>query len=191
MSDTSATRSWDGAVMLSALGLTAIGVLMNYSTTAALEIGRTLPPLALRHAAGVAFALVCAALAARAPLSMWERVSFWLWAATIVLLAATAVFGVEANGARRWLLLPGVPFAIQAAEPARLATALAVAALLANATPKSLASLALLQRVALLVAPPVLLLLIQPDFGGAVMLCAVVGFVLFAPLRAGARARVR
>ena len=186
MKERDATQSVDGAVVASALGLTARGVLMNYSATAALEIGRTLPPLALRHVSGVAFALVCAALAARAPLSIWERVSFWLWGATIALLVATAVFGVEANGARRWLLIPGVPFAIQAAEPARLTTALAVAALLANATPKSLASWALLQRVALLVAPPVLLLLIQPDFGGAAMLCAVIGFVLFAaglPLR--------
>jgi len=186
MSDTSATQSWDGAIVASALGLTALGVLMNYSTTAALEIGRTLPTLALRHVSGVAFALVCAVFAARAPLALWQRISLWLWAGAIALLVATALFGVEANGARRWLLIPGVPFAIQAAEPARLITALAVSALLANATPKSLASWALLQRVGLLVAPPVLLLLLQPDFGGAVMLCAVVGFVLFAaglPLR--------
>jgi cell division protein FtsW len=186
MNEPGATQSWDGAVVASALGLTALGVLMNYSTTAALEIGRTLPPLALRHMAGVALALVCALLAARAPLVTWQRISFYLWATTIVLLVSTAFFGVEANGARRWLVIPGVPFAIQAAEPARLATALAVSTLLANATPKSLASWALLQRVAFLVAPPVLLLLLQPDFGGAVMLCAVVGFVLFAaglPLR--------
>jgi cell division protein FtsW len=186
MNESSATQSWDGAVVASALGLTALGVLMNYSTTAALEIGRTLPPLALRHMAGVAAALVCAFLAARAPLATWQRISFWLWAMTIALLVATALVGVEANGARRWLVIPGVPFAIQAAEPARLVTALAVSTLLANATPKSLASWALLQRVAFLVVPPVLLLLLQPDFGGAVMLCAVVGFVLFAaglPLR--------
>ncbi len=186
MSDTNATQSWDGAVVASALGLTALGVLMNYSTTAALEIGQTLPPLALRHVAGVAASLLCAMLAARAPLRMWERASLWLWAGTVALLVLTLAFGIEANGARRWLLIPGVPVAIQAAEPVKLATALAVATLLANATPKNLASWALLQRVGLLVALPVGLLLLQPDFGSAVMLCAVVGFVLFAaglPLR--------
>jgi len=186
VSENGTAQHWDGAVVASALGLAALGVLMNYSTTAALAIGETLPPLALRHLAGVAAALVCAALAARAPLRVWDRVSLWLWGGTILLLAATALFGVEANGARRWLLIPGVPFAIQAAEPAKLTTALAVAALLSRATPKNLTSLALLQRVALLVAPPVALLLLQPDFGSAVMLCAVVGFVLFAaglPLR--------
>jgi len=186
MSESGATQSWDGAVVASALGLTAFGVLMNYSTTAALSIGQTLPPLALRHVAGVAFAIVCAMLAARAPLSTWERISLWLWAGTVATLALTLLFGVEANGARRWLLIPGVPVAIQAAEPAKLTTALAVSALLASASPKNLASWALLRRVALLVAVPVALLLLQPDFGSAVMLCAVVGFVLFAvglPLR--------
>jgi len=186
MTDPQATRSPDGAVVASALVLTAVGVLMNYSTTAALEIGETLPPLAVRHAAGVAFALLCAALAARLPLRVWESSALWLWTGSTALLIATLLFGLEANGARRWLLIPGLPVAIQAAEPARLATALAVAAVLANATPKSLGSRALLQRVALLVAPPVALMLLQPDFGGAVMLCAVVGLVLFAaglPLR--------
>src|SRR5262249_36144421 len=138
VSENGATQSWDGAVVASALGLTALGVLMNYSTTAALEIGQTLPPLALRHVAGVACALVMALFAARAPLAMWERVSLWLWAITIGLLVLTLAFGVEANGARRWLLIPGIPFAIQAAEPVKLTTALAVATLLSNATPKSL-----------------------------------------------------
>ena len=160
---------------------------MNYSTTAALEIGQTLPPLALRHASGVAFALVLrGARRARAAARSGSASRCGSGRATSRCSSRRSLFGVEANGARRWLLIPGVPFAIQAAEPARLTTALAVAALLANATPKSLASWALLQRVALLVAPPVALLLLQPDFGSAVMLCAVVGFVLFAaglPLR--------
>jgi cell division protein FtsW len=186
MTENGATHSWDGAVVLSALGLTAFGVLMNYSTTAALAIGDTLPPLALRHVAGVAFAIVCGMLAARAPLGTWRRLSLWLWAATVFLLLCTLLFGVEANGAKRWLLIPGIPFAIQAAEPAKLATALAVASLLAGTSPKNLGSLALLKRITVLVAAPVGLLLLQPDFGSAVMLCAVVGFVLFAagmPLR--------
>src|SRR5688572_14527844 len=132
MSDRSAAQSWDGAVVASALGLTALGVLMNYSATAALEIGRTLPPLALRHVSGVAFALVVAALAARAPLRVWEQVALWIWGGTVVLLLLTLAFGVEANGAQRWLVIPGVPFAIQAAEPVKLTTALAVSAVLAN-----------------------------------------------------------
>jgi cell division protein FtsW len=172
--------NWDGGVIASALGLTAFGVLMNYSTTAALDIEHVLPPLALRHAAGVACALVLAVLAARLPLSFWQRSSLWLWAASVAMLVATIGFGTIANGARRWLLIPGIPLAIQPAEFARFSTALVVAALLANTTPKQLASWGVIQRVALFVALPVALLLLQPDFGSAVMVCAVVGFVLFA-----------
>jgi cell division protein FtsW len=141
----------------------------------------------VRHVAGVAVALLCGALAARVPLHVWAGgLAMKLWLISMLLLVATFLSGLEAKGAQRWLAIPGLPFAIQPAELARLATPLAVAALLANATPKSLASWALLQRVAFLVVPPVALMLLQPDFGGAVMLCAVVGFVLFAaglPLR--------
>jgi cell division protein FtsW len=186
VNESHAAQTWDGGVLASALGLTAFGVLMNYSTTAALDIQHTLPPLAVRHAAGVACAFVLAVLAARLPLAFWQRSSLWMWAGSVVLLAATLAFGTVANGARRWLVIPGFPVAIQAAEFTRLSTALVVAALLANATPRQLASRAVLQRVALFAALPVALLLLQPDFGSAVMLCAVVGFVLFAaglPLR--------
>ena len=75
MNDPNSMPTWDGAVLASALGLTAFGVLMNYSTTAALDIQNTLPPLAVRHAVGVGCALVLAALAARMPLSFWQRSS--------------------------------------------------------------------------------------------------------------------
>ena len=190
MSETSATRSWDGAVVASALGLTAIGVLMNYSTTAALEIGRD--AAAARAAPRVGRrvrARLRGARRARAAARSGSASRSGCGRARVALLVATALFGVEANGARRWLVIPGVPFAIQAAEPAKLTTALAVAALLANATPKSLASWALLQRVALLVALPVLLLLLQPDFGGA--RDAVRGGRLRAVRRGPAAARAR
>jgi cell division protein FtsW len=70
--------------------------------------------------------------------------------------------------------------AIQVAEAAKFATALVVATLLGNAPQKQIASWPVLQRVALFVAIPAALLLLQPDFGSAVMLCAVVGVVLFA-----------
>jgi cell division protein FtsW len=180
MTETQVGARWDGALVTSALLLVATGLLMNYSTTAALEIGTLLPPLAIRHAAGVAFALLCAAAAARMPLALWERLALWLWGGGVVLLFATLFVGIEANGARRWLAIPGIPMSIQAAEPARLATLLAVVSVVARATPKKLAGTALLQRVALLVAPPVALLLLQPDFGSAVLLCAMVGMVLFA-----------
>jgi len=181
-----AAAGWDGALVSSAIALVGLGVVMNYSTTAALAIGDPLPPLALRHGAGVVLALLAALAAARLPLVVWQRLAFPLWGASLLALGATLLFGIEANGARRWLAVPGLPVAIQPAEPARLFTVLAVAALLARVTPRSLGSPALLRRAALIVAAPVALLLLQPDFGSAAVLVGVVGLVLFVaglPLR--------
>ena len=177
---------WDGAVVTSGVALTAIGIVMNYSTTAALAIGDPFPPLAVRHVTGVAIAIACAYAAARVPTELWSRAALGLWGIGLGLLVATLAVGVEANGARRWLSIPGIPYSIQAAEWARLATVLAVASLLARATPRDLASVAILKRVAVLVGIPVGLLLLQPDFGSAVVLAAVVGLLTFAgglPLR--------
>ena len=47
------------------------------------------------------------------------------------LLVLTPFVGVSANGAQRWLAIPGLPVSIQPAEPARLATVMALALILA------------------------------------------------------------
>jgi cell division protein FtsW len=176
----------DGALATSAALLTGLGIVMNYSTTAALAIGEALPPLALRHGAGVALALVCAAVAARLPLAFWERAALPAYAAAIALLAITPVVGVEANGARGWLAVPGLPIVIQPSEPARLTSALALAVLLARASERGRPRPEVLRRALPLLAAPAALLLLQPDLGSAIVLCAVGGFVLFVsglPLR--------
>lgn len=176
----------DGAIVASAAVLVGCGIVMNYSATAALAIGEAFPPLAARHAAGVALALVCVGLASRIPLSLWRRLALPLWLGTLGLLVATLAVGVEANGARRWLAVPGVPFSLQPAEFARFATVLAVAAALARTMGRRDAGSGALRPVLLLVGAPVALLALQPDFSGAVLLLIVVGLVLFAaglPLR--------
>jgi len=176
----------DGAIVVSTAVLVGFGIVMNYSATAALAIGEPFPPLAARHAAGVVLALVCAALASRLPLALWRRMALPLWVVTLGLLVATLVVGVEANGARRWLAVPGVPFSVQPAEFARFATVLAVAAVLARAMGRRDAGAGSLRAVLLLTGAPVVLLALQPDFSSAVLLVVVVGLVLFAaglPLR--------
>jgi len=176
----------DGAIVVSTAVLVGIGIVMNYSATAALAMGEAFPPLAARHAAGVVLALACAGLASRLPLALWRRLALPLWVITVALLAATLAVGVEANGARRWLALPGLPFALQPAEFARFATVLAVSAVLARAMTQRESGGNAVRRVALLGGIPVVLLVLQPDFSGAVLLVTFVGLLLFAaglPLR--------
>jgi cell division protein FtsW len=177
---------WDGALVASALALISIGVVMNYSTTAALDIRAKLPALAIRHVAGVGIALLCALVVSRVPLGFWQRAALPLYWIALALLALTLWIGVEANGARRWLAVPGLPIAFQPAEPARLAVVFAMAAMLAPLSQRALASPALLGRIGALVAAPAALMMLQPNFSSAVILGLLAGVLLFAagvPLR--------
>ncbi|HXK21061.1 MAG TPA: putative peptidoglycan glycosyltransferase FtsW [Myxococcota bacterium] len=178
--------AWHGALLACATLLVGIGVVMNYSTTAAREIGAAVPELAIRHWLGVLSGAVAAALCARIPLSFWRRIALPALLLCTLLLAATLALGIEANGARRWIALPGVPIRLQAAEPTRLALVLALASVLAGAMHRGAPKPAVLRAVAPMVLAPVLLLLLQPNFSGAGVLIALAGLLLFAsglPLR--------
>ncbi|MBW2269041.1 MAG: cell division protein FtsW [Deltaproteobacteria bacterium] len=179
--ETPAASALDGSVVAAAAALAAIGVVMIYSTTAPLTMGNPLPPHFVRHLAALSAGTLLVAIALRTPLSFWRWSALPLWALGIVLLIATLVFGIEANGARRWLPLPGLPGSLQAAEIARFATLLAVTSMLARARPDS--DRTLLRCIALMALPAGLLAL-QPDFGSAALLALLVGSLLFV---AGAR----
>jgi cell division protein FtsW len=176
----------DGAIVFSVAILVGLGIIMNYSATAGLAIGEGFPPLAARHLTGVAIALACACAASRVPLALWRRVAPLLWVLGTGLLVLTSVVGMEANGARRWLAVPGLPIALQPAECARFATVLAVAAVLARAAERREIDASALRAVAVLTGLPAALLLLQPDFSSAVLLMAIAILLLFAaglPLR--------
>jgi cell division protein FtsW len=166
----------DGGIVASTALLAALGTVMIYSTTAPLAMGSALPPHFLRHLAALALALLLLAVALHIPLSLWRRVALPLWGASVLLLAATLVFGIEAGGARRWLAVPGLGVSLQPSELVRFATPLAVASLLAEARPRMDRLLGLCLA---LTGLPVLLLLLQPDLGSALLLAALVGALLF------------
>ena len=185
-SDVSERFAWDGALIGCSVLLVGIGVVMNYSTTAAHEIGAAVPGLAIRHWLGVAAGLIAAAISARVPLAFWRRIALPFWGACFALLLATVTLGLEANGARRWLAVPGLPISIQPAEPMRLAMVLALASVLAAASHRGAPRPAALRAVVPLVLLPVVLLLLQPNFSSAAVLIGLAGLLLFAsglPLR--------
>jgi cell division protein FtsW len=153
---------------------------MNYSTTAAQAMGEPFPPLAARHMGGVVMAGLSAIVVGRVPIHFWRRLALPAWIIGVLLLILTLTSGLVANGARRWLAIPGLPFSIQAAEFARVATVLAVSAILAHGMEHGGARVRELRSSALLSIIPVGLLLMQPDFGSSVILIAVVGTLCFA-----------
>ena len=149
--DAGARFAWDGALVGCTLVLVGIGVVMNYSTTAAREIGAPLPELAVRHWLGVLAGAVAAVLAARLPLGFWRRMALPAFGVCLLLLCLIPFLGVEANGARRWLAIPGVPIRIQPSEPMRLALVLALSSVLAAAMHRGAPRPAALRAVAPLV----------------------------------------
>ena len=106
----------------------------------------------------------------------WQQWWVPLYVITLLLLVFIAVKGHSALGAARWIEIGG--FTFQPSEPAKVTTAIAVAALLSRGTYRSLWQLLIpLAAVGL----PALLILKQPDLGTTL----VVGAILTAELAFG------
>lgn len=173
----------DGGLVVSSVVLCALGVVMIYSTTAPLAIGSAIPPHFVRHLVGLGLAFGALLLALWIPLRWWQRSAFVLWSISVALLVATVAVGTAANGAKRWIVLPGIGFSLQPAEFAKWATCLAVTALLARRLPRTRNALVGALGLA---AVPTGLLLLQPNLSSAVVLVMLVGLLLFVsgtPLR--------
>jgi cell division protein FtsW len=173
-------------VIASTAILAGIGILMVYSSTAPLSIGSAIPPHFIRHCVAVAVGVSCIAVVLRIPTALWLRLALPLWGLGIAMLLATAIAGVEVNGARRWLSLPGIGLRLQAAEFVKWSTVLAIAAVTFRTHERRSAPGRSLVLTLGLLAAPVGLLLAQPDFGSAAVLIALAGLLLFVagtPLR--------
>jgi len=177
-----------GGVVASCALLCATGLVMVYSASAPLALDAAFPPHFVRHAAACLVGLGVAALGLRVPLGVWHALALPVWLVGVALLAATAWAGVEINGARRWLEVPGL-LRFQPGEFARWSTLLCAAALLARRRfePRETTPPAFWALLGGCVGLPALLLFLQPDTSGALMLMGTVGALVFvsgAPLRA-------
>jgi rod shape determining protein RodA len=103
------------------------------------------------------------------------RVTTYLYLGVLLLLALVPLFGPEINGAKRWLAIGPLP-AFQPSELMKLALIVALAGWMHQRPIRSLRDyLAPL----LLIGVPALLILVEPDLGGALTLTAIgVGMML-------------
>ena len=178
--------SIDSGLLLSAVVLMGMGVVMSYSTTAPLSINQAIPPLFINHMSALAVGLVAATAAVFVPLEVWHRIALPVWFVGILLLVATFLFGVEVNGAQRWLTIPGLDFRFQPVEPVKFATVLAVAAVIAPQDGRTVLSRGRVVMAGAVALPAILFLLLQPDLGNAVLLAMLVALLLIVagtPLR--------
>jgi cell division protein FtsW len=159
--------------------LASMGAVAVYSATAPLALDAAIPPFFLRHALAAGIGAGVVLLAARVPLTAWHRLALPLWVVSLALLAVTVAIGVVSGGARRWLAVPGLGFAFQPVELAKLATVLAVAALLGRRDGRAGVFAPKLGLALALGALPAAICLLQPDLGNAVLLVGLTALLLF------------
>jgi cell division protein FtsW len=172
---------YDRVVFGAAAALAALGVVMVASSSIAIAEGLEVGPFhfLVRHlmflAAGTALALGLA----RIELKHVERSSHLLLLLCFVLLLAVFLPGIgkSVNGARRWLNLGISGF--QAVEAVKLMLIVWLASYLVRYREQVQQQwLGLLKPVGV-AGLLVLILLAQPDFGSAVLICAIVGGMIW------------
>jgi len=168
------------ALNVAVLLLVSIGAVAVFSASAPLALEQPLPPHFLRQALALLVGGGVVIVAARIPLAAWRRMALPLWGLSVLLLGATLAIGLAGGGATRWLAVPGLGFAFQPVELSKLATVLAVAALLGRRDGRSAGVGRERLVVALaLGAVPAGIAVFQPDLGSAVLLLGLAVLLLF------------
>ena len=106
-----------------------------------------------------------------------QPVVIWTSLVSITVLLVVVLFSKEINGARRWLLLPGI--GIQPSEFAKLVVILFSAALLERRMDRINDGGYALAPIAIVVMIVSGLILLEPDFGTAASIIAIVGVMTF------------
>jgi cell division protein FtsW len=163
-----------GATLVLALG----GLLMVYSASSASDYQKLgdFAYHAKRQAIWVLAGLVFMLVAARTDYRVTRKISWALVGVTDALLIAVDIAGVGKYGAQRWLAVG--PLVIQPSELAKLACVLATAVLIAGTPPAQRRLKYIGGKLALIVAPVVLLVMAQPDMGTTMSILIAVFIVL-------------
>lgn len=167
-------QAFDLQLIFYALALAVIGLLMAWTNSAgtALAPGSTFTRGLMWFAIAIVAFTVMAALDYR-----WLRTFSWvLYAVNIGLLLLTLAIGTGVAGAQRWVSIFGLQF--QFSEISKILMVAVLAAFLA-ARKDSLTRLSTLLGAGLLVLPPFVLVMIQPDLGTALVFGAILFGAVF------------
>lgn len=178
----SALGMWVDTPLLTTVGVLCLfGLMMTMS--ASLAVSRELYGDSLhlfyRQLAFMGIAIVCALCAYVLPLSLWLNNARWLLAVGLLVLVLVLVpdIGRQVNGSRRWLDFGS--FTIQASEVAKLCLTCYVADYISRHRDELRATFFGVLKPASVTALFAFLLLLEPDFGTAVILGLTMMIVLF------------
>lgn len=158
----------DGGLAFAALLLAAVGLATVHSASSELAVDY-LPRQAIWVGIGLVLLLAAMSIDYRVLLDL----SLTLYIFSLILLGLVLVLGDVRGGARSWFVVG--PWQFQPSELAKLATTLFVARFLSEIDQPVL-TLRQIATVVGIVAAPMLLIVVEPDMGGAAM---------FVPLLAG------
>lgn len=159
----------DFVLLAGLLAISAYGMLVLYSASGGSE--RMFTNKVIQVALGMGVMLVMSYI----PPRVYERFAPYLYVFCIVLLILVDVVGETSKGAQRWLNLGFVRF--QPSEIAKLAVPLMVAAYLGKRPlPPDFRDTFIALAIIIV---PTLLVVIQPDLGTSILVCASGIFVLF------------
>jgi cell division protein FtsW len=176
----------DLRLLLPIIALVALGVVMVASSSIALAEAQTSDPWYYlnRHLVFLAVGVSAGWLFTRVELSRLEAVGQgWLWLSLLLLLVVFMPgLGRTVNGATRWINLGF--FGFQAVEAVKLALVLYLAGYMVRQGHAVMLSFAGAMKPIIAVVLMLALLLLQPDFGSAVLLVAItIGMVWLAGAR--------
>jgi rod shape determining protein RodA len=172
-----AWRDYDVQLTVYAVLLAAIGLAMAYShTTAQLGEAMVAGTTFARGMVWAGIALVVYALATAFDYR-WLRTLTWpIYVVNLALLAATLALGDSDAASARWITVLGFQF--QFSELAKIFMILVLARYLADREQR-LDSLTSILGACLVIAPPWILVMLQPDLGTSLVFIAILAGMLF------------
>ncbi len=161
---------FDFPLFWTAVALWAVGILLVYSATHAIESGR-LAGIYKQQIIWVIMAIIVIIAIVSVSGRFFYGFAYVLFGLSLALLLFAAVAGTSAKGAERWIVIAG--FKLQPSEFAKIGLLLALARYLSEKT-LSLERISSFIVPSILIAVPFLLVLKQPDLGTAMVFIAMV-----------------
>jgi cell division protein FtsW len=171
----------DSWLLFSGLALLALGLLMVTSASIPLASSKADQPFyyLIRQGIYIGSGLLFAAAALQLPVETWRRSAPGLLLAAIGLLLLVLIPGIgkEVNGSTRWIALG--PLNVQVSEAAKLFALIYVASYLQRHGAALQTSTMAMLRPLMVLGVLAVLLLLEPDFGTAVVILATALGMLF------------
>ncbi|OTE95255.1 cell division protein FtsW [Crenothrix sp. D3] len=177
---------FDPLLVIVSASLLAIGYIMMASSSLHLGIKETGNSLhyPIRQSLHIALGIILGICVALTPIRVWEKSGQWLFIFGILLLIVVLVpgLGVKVNGSTRWLSIFGMR--VQVSEVVKFFSVIYMAGYVTRHQESIRKSIFALFKPIILFSGACILLLMEPDFGSAVVIMIIAMGIMFL---AGAR----